>query len=112
MAGGVTHLVAATARNQKYEVAVGKEIPCTLPRWVEEVWKVSNNEMVTAVDPRFSSHRCPALLGVTVSVSQLNRADLELLKKSVERGVQWRVGDGQDRGVDLHQPSWGQVQPR
>eukprot|EP00092_Neocalanus_flemingeri_P010154 GFUD01010944.1.p1 GENE.GFUD01010944.1~~GFUD01010944.1.p1 ORF type:complete len:1552 (+),score=561.52 GFUD01010944.1:76-4731(+) len=81
---GVTHLVAATARSQKYEVAVGKETPCMLPRWVEEVWKVSKTELVTAVDPRFSSHRCPALLGVTVSVSQLNRADKELLKKSVE----------------------------
>ena len=72
---GVTHLVAATARSQKYEVAVGKEIPCMLPRWVTEVWKVSSNELVTAVELRFSSHRCPALLGATVSFSQLNRAD-------------------------------------
>ena len=29
--GGVTHLVAATTRNQKYEVAVGKEIPARCP---------------------------------------------------------------------------------
>jgi len=81
---GVTHLVAATTRSQKYEVAVEKEIPCMLPRWVEEVWKVSSKEMVTAVDPRFSIDRCPALLGVTVCVSQLNRADKDLLKRTVE----------------------------
>jgi len=81
---GVTHLVAATTRSQKYEVAVEKEIPCMLPRWVEEVWKVSSNEMVTAVDPRFSIDRCPPLLGVTVCVSQLNSADKDLLKRTVE----------------------------
>ena len=81
---GVTHLVAATTRSQKYEVAVEKEIPCMLPRWVEEVWRVSSNEIVTGVDPRFIIHRCPALLGVTVSVSQLNRADKDLLRRTVE----------------------------
>lgn len=81
---GVTHLVAATAMSKKYEVAVVKETPCMLPKWVEEVWRVSNTEMVSAIDPRFASHRCPALLGVTVSVSQLNRADKELLRKNVE----------------------------
>jgi len=81
---GVTHLVASKARSQKYEVAVQKEIPCMLPSWIEEVWKVSSKELVTSVDPRFSSFRCPALLGVTVSVSQLNKADKELLRKSVE----------------------------
>ena len=51
---GVTHLVAASTRTQKYEVAVEKEIPCILPKWVDEVWRVSHNELVTAVDPRFS----------------------------------------------------------
>jgi len=81
---GVTHLVTATTRSQKYEVAVEKEIPCMLPKWVDEVWSVSNNELVTAVDPRFSIHRCPALFGVTVSVSQLNRADKDLLRRTVE----------------------------
>lgn len=81
---GVTHLVSATARSQKYEVAVEKEIPCMLAEWVEDVWKVSRNELVTAVDPRFSVHRCPPLLGVTVCVSQLNKADKDLLKRTVE----------------------------
>ena len=81
---GITHLVAVSARSKKYEVAVGMEIPCMLPRWVGDVWKVSSMELVTAVDPRFSSHRCPAMLGVTVSVSQLSRTDKELLRRSVE----------------------------
>ena len=81
---GVTHLVASTTRSQKYEVAVEKEIPCMLAKWVEDVWTVSSRELVTAVDPRFSVHRCPPLLGVTVCVSQLNRADRDLLKRSVE----------------------------
>ena len=53
-----------------------------LPRRVEEVWKVSSKEMVTAVDPRFSVDRCPALLGVCVS--KLNRADKDLLKRTLE----------------------------
>jgi len=81
---GVTHLVASTTRSQKYEVAVEKEIPCMLAKWVEDVWKVSSLELVTAVDPRFRVHRCPPLLGVTVCVSQLNKADRDLLKRSVE----------------------------
>eukprot|EP00092_Neocalanus_flemingeri_P040838 GFUD01044457.1.p1 GENE.GFUD01044457.1~~GFUD01044457.1.p1 ORF type:complete len:510 (+),score=168.37 GFUD01044457.1:65-1594(+) len=81
---GVTHLVAATTRSQKYEVAVEKETPCMLPKWVEEVWKLSTCQLVSAVEPRFIRYRCPALLGVTVSVSQLNRADKELLRRSVE----------------------------
>ena len=64
---GVTHLVVDTARSQKYEVALRKDIHCMLPRWVEEVWKVSSDELVTAMDPRFSSHRCPGLLKKSVA---------------------------------------------
>ena len=64
---GVTHLVVDTARSQKYEVALRKDIHCMLPRWVVEVWKVSSDELVTAMDPRFSSHRCPALLKKSVA---------------------------------------------
>jgi len=74
---GVTHLVTSTANSKKYEVAVEKEIPVMTKEWVEEVWKVSCNDYVTAIDARFSTHRCPALLGVTVSVSQIDKADKE-----------------------------------
>jgi len=81
---GVTHLVAAKANSQKYEVAVGKEIPCMVPGWVEEVWRVSQEEIINATDPRFVAYRCPALLGVTICVSQLNKSDKELLRKKVE----------------------------
>jgi len=81
---GITHLVTSTVKSQKYEVAVGKETPVMTKEWVEDVWKVSCKDYVAAIDPRFSTHRCPALLGVTVSVSQLNKADKELLRKSIE----------------------------
>ena len=66
------------------QVAVDKETPVMVESWVESVWKDSCKETVSAVDGRYSSHRCPSLLGVTVSVSQLSRADKDLLRKSIE----------------------------
>ena len=41
---------------------------------------------VSGVEPRFSGHKCPPLLGVRVSVSQLERADRDLISRSVEAG--------------------------
>ena len=35
-------------------------------------------------DPRFAHHKCRAMQGVSVSVSQLNRNDKNLLRKSLE----------------------------
>ena len=61
-----------------------KETPVMVESWVESVWKDSCKGTVSAVDGRYSSHRCPSLLGVTVSVSQLSRADKDLLRKSIE----------------------------
>ena len=55
-----------------------------LPAWVEEVWSVSRTEMVTAQDQRFSHHKCLAMQGVSVCVSQLNRNDKNLLRKTLE----------------------------
>ena len=72
------------ALSQKYNVAVRKEDPVMLPAWVEDVWTVSSSEMVTAGDPRFAHHKCRAMQGVSVSVSQLNRNDKNLLRKSLE----------------------------
>ena len=66
------------------QVAVDKETPVMVESWVESVWKDSCKGTVSAVDGRYSSHRCPSLLGVTVSVSQLSRADKDLLRKSIE----------------------------
>ena len=81
---GVTHLVTVKALSQKYNVAVRKEDPVMLPAWVEEIWSVSKSEMVTAKDQRFANHKCLAMQGVSVSVSQLNRNDKNLLRKSLE----------------------------
>jgi len=81
---GVTHLVTAKAMSAKYDVAVRKETPVMLPSWIEEVWRVSTSENVSAIDARFRSHKCPAMQGVIVCVSQMNRADKELLRKNLE----------------------------
>ena len=72
--------MAATTICKKYALAGVKKTPCMLNKWVEEVWMVSNTELVSADDPRFASHHCPELLGVTVSVSQPKMADKELLR--------------------------------
>ena len=81
---GVTHLVTAKVMSAKYEVAVRMERPVMLPAWVEEVWRVSSAESVTAVEPRFRQLKCPAMQGVTVCVSQMNKADKELIRKTLE----------------------------
>ena len=72
------------ALSQKYNVARIRENPVMLPSWVEDVWTVSSSEMVTAGDPRFDHHKSLAMQGVSVSVSQLNRNDKNLLRKSLE----------------------------
>lgn len=81
---GVTHLVTARAMSAKYDVAVRKETPVMMPSWVEDVWRVSASETVSAVEPRFRSHRCPSMQGVSVCVSQLGKADKDLLRKTLE----------------------------
>jgi len=82
---GVTHLVAGAVGSEKYNVAIEKETPIMTVGWVREVWKAScATTSVTAQDPKFSVHRCPALLGVTVSVSKMGKDDKEVVKRSVE----------------------------
>ena len=72
------------ALSQKYNVAVRKEDPVMLPAWVEEVWAVSRSKLVTAKDQRFAHHKCGAMQGVSVSISQLTRSDKKLLYKELE----------------------------
>ena len=81
---GVTHLVTAKAMSAKYDVAVRKKTPVMLPSWVEDVWRLSASETVSAVEARFRGHRCPSMQGVSVCVSQLNKVDKELLRKTLE----------------------------
>ena len=81
---GVTHLVTNKAMSAKYNAAAVKEVPVMLPSWVEEVWRVSSQESCQAMEPRFRSHRCPAMQGLTVCVSQLIKQDKELLRKTLE----------------------------
>ena len=82
---GVTHLVVGSVGSEKYNVAVEKETPIMTVGWVKEVWKAScATTTVTAQDPKFSVHRCPALLGVVVSVSKMAKDDKEIVKRSVE----------------------------
>ena len=72
---GVTHLVTAKAMSAKYDVAVKKETPVMLPSWVEDVWRVSSTEIVSAVEPRFRSHRCPAMQVRIVATSAIPISD-------------------------------------
>ncbi|CAB4058513.1 TOPBP1 [Lepeophtheirus salmonis] len=66
---GVTHLIAAVVHSPKYSVAVEKEIPIMTEEWVHG---------------QFSRFKCPALMGLNISVSQMNPKDKDLLKKSIE----------------------------
>ncbi|XP_071748981.1 DNA topoisomerase 2-binding protein 1-A [Lepeophtheirus salmonis] len=81
---GVTHLIAAVVHSPKYSVAVEKEIPIMTEEWVRNVWKKSQNDNVAATDGQFSRFKCPALMGLNISVSQMNPKDKDLLKKSIE----------------------------
>ena len=65
-------------------MAARKKNPVMLPTWVEEVWAVSGSEMVKAQDGRFAHLKCLAMQGVSVCVSQLNRNDKNLLRKTLE----------------------------
>lgn len=81
---GVTHLVASMVRSRKYEVAVAKEVPIMTADWIDTVWEKSKHDSVHAVDPQFSRYKCPSLMGLTITVSQLGKKDRDLLKKSIE----------------------------
>ena len=58
-------------RSQKYEVAVKKDIPVMTEEWVTLVWEKGKEENVHATDSQFSKHKCPALMGITFTVSQV-----------------------------------------
>ena len=81
---GVTHLVANGVKSRKYEVAMTKDVPVMTGEWVDKVWEKSKHENVHATDPPFSRYRCPALLGLNITVSQLSKKDRDLIKKSIE----------------------------
>jgi len=81
---GVTHLVAGSVVSEKYNVAVAKAIPVMTTDWVHEVWRSSSAiTSVTATEARFSIHRCPSLLGVSVSVSMMGKEDKDIVRKTV-----------------------------
>ena len=39
--------------------------------WVSLVWEKGKEENVHATDSQFSKHKCPALMGITFTVSQV-----------------------------------------
>jgi len=82
---GVTHLVAASVLSEKYSVAVLRGIPVMTSDWVEEVWRTSSctSALITATEARFSCHLCPALLGLTVTITNLSKEDRETLGRVV-----------------------------
>ena len=64
-------------RSQKYDVAVRKDIPVMTHAWVDAVWERSGKRTkkasLHATDPQFSRYKCPALMGIIFTVSQMNR---------------------------------------
>ena len=81
---GVTHLVAKMVKSRKYEVAIQKEVPVMTEEWIDLVWDKSRNKMCHATDSEFSRYKCPSLLGLNITVSQLGKKDRDLIKKSIE----------------------------
>ena len=52
--------------------------------WINQVWEKGKRDNIHATDPIFTRYKCPALMGLTLTVSQMGRKDKELLKKSIE----------------------------
>ena len=48
-----------------------KDIPVMTEEWVSLVWEKGKEENVHATDSQFSKHKCPALMGITFTVSQV-----------------------------------------
>lgn len=83
---GVTHLVVKTVSDysEKYQVAISKDVPMMLMKWVDAVWETSSKESCHATDPEFAKYTCPIFLGVVACASQLPHADRNTLKKVLE----------------------------
>ena len=58
-------------RSRKYEVAIAKEIPVMTSEWIEAVWSKAKHANVHATDKEFVRYKCPALKGLTITVSQM-----------------------------------------
>ena len=71
-------------RSPKYDVAVSKEIPIMTNEWVTQVWERGKHDNIHATNPTFTRYKCPALMGLTLTVSQMGKKDKEILKKSIE----------------------------
>ena len=71
-------------RSPKYDVAVKREIPIMTFEWVQKVWEKGKHENIHATDPIFARYKCPSLMGLTLTVSQMGRKDKELIKKAIE----------------------------
>ena len=54
---------------------MSKDVPVMTGEWVDKVWEKSKHENVHATDAPFSRYRCPALLGLNITVSQLSKKD-------------------------------------
>ena len=52
--------------------------------WVQQVWERGEHENIYATDPIFTRYKCPALMGLMLTVSQMGKKDKELLKKAIE----------------------------
>ena len=50
-----------------------KDVPVMTDEWVDKVWEKSKHENVHATDATFSRYKCPPLLGLNITVSQLGK---------------------------------------
>lgn len=84
--GNVTHLVVKSVADfsLKFKVAISKDIPVMVPKWVESVWNTSCKESIHGTDPVFAKYACPLFQGLVVCVTQIPTKEREALKKIIE----------------------------
>ena len=84
--GTVTHLIVKSVADfsQKFKVAIQKDIPVMIPKWVDAVWNASLKESVHGTDPTFARYACPPFQGLVICVSQIPAKEREALKKLIE----------------------------
>lgn len=84
--GNVTHLIVKSVADfsLKFKVAIDKDIPVMVPKWVDAVWNTSLKESVHGTDPAFARFACPPFQGLDVCVSQIPAKEREALKKIIE----------------------------
>ena len=84
--GTVTHLIVKSVADfsRKFKVAIQKDIPVMIPKWVDAVWNASLKESVNGTDPTFARYACLPFQGLVICVSQIPAKERKALKKLIK----------------------------